>query len=33
MLHYDRIYLSKGIDVVKSNNSQEFVTFGFLIMG
>ena len=35
MLHYDRIDLSEGNDLTKSNSSKEslFVTIGVLIMG
>ena len=34
MLYYDRIGISEGIDIAKSNNSKEcmFATFDFLIM-
>ena len=34
MLYYDRIDISEGIDVAKSNNSEECITFNycFLIM-
>ena len=35
MLYYDRIDLSEGIDLAKSNSSKNliFITIGFLIMG
>ena len=34
MLYYDRIDISKGIDLAKSNNSKEFMIciIGFLMM-